>query len=1198
MVISAEATSESCDCYTLTTETNAIHGGVFSPNTIDLNTAFDFSFEVYLGNVNAWTADGIAFVLQQGQTTVNNNPPYFGSFGLNPSLGIEIDVHPNPGAPFNDPNSDHMAVFLNGDVTMPVSPVVNIPNIEDGVFHTLNVVWNPVLQIMAITLDGNFITAYNADIINTVFGGNSNVYFGFTGSTGGLNNLQRVCMYRNSVFSQDKVSACVGETITFTDNSTSDLNVITTYLWDFGDGTTSTLQNPTHDWATSGIKNVTLTITDITGCTAVSNVNITITPEITADVIPQNVSCNGANDGVLNTTPTNGVGPYVYNWDLASNVQNPNGLAPNTYTLTITDDLGCTGTVQQVITEPTVLSITSTTSTDAACGVNNGAITINAVGGSSNYQYSVDGGVNFQAGNVFTNLAAATYAIQVQDVTALPLICVVNGSKTVGQASLFTMNPVVVSSVSCGAGANDGSIAVTLNNGAANYMYDITGPVNQNQVTALQNHTFSNLTVGNYTVTVTDNSTCIVSKTNISVGSATIMAIDYAITNTATINANCNSSSNGELTITATGGALPLAYSVDNGVTFQSNANFTGLAANAYNIQVKDNTGCIILGNLNVTEPTPLSIDNINVDNNVTCNGLADAQITISASGGNGVYAYSTDGGLTSSATPVIAGLGASNYTLTLEDGVNCSTIINGGFVIIEPAIITVNTAHTDVTCNGLSDGGIVITANGGTPAYEYSIDGGLTFQGSAIFNGLGFGSYDIEVTDFYNCPVATETINIIENSPMSVSLGLPDTIVCNGSVADVCATVVGGNGVYLYNWNGVPNLTNNCLPIVTNTQGQSTYSVIVSDGAGCTTNGNVAINKNINVLGPLNVVVSTGTNICKGSFSGLLAEATVGSGNGGPYTYTWTNDIDGTILNGAVQNVFPNQSTVYTVTVSDGCTMPSVTGTINVNIFPMPLIDISPNTTINGCPPFDIVFTSNVNQTLITSQLWDFGNGNTSISNTSTQLFENEGCYDIKYSVTTNDGCIKDSIFKSLICVNPYPIADFTYTPENPDLLSLEVDFENNSVGATSYYWDFGTDVSSSSVNPTHTYPEYGAVDWDVWLKATNSFGCKDSILKVIHIKELQIYYIPNSFSPDGGGLNDTFFPVFLPGFIPSDYTFIVFDRWGNQLYKTNDIYSSWNGIFQNKRVIDGSYVWKIYFIDKESNTTHVEMGNVTVIK
>ena len=193
MVTSGTSLSQSCDCYTITEDLNVQAGGVWSPNTIDLNNPFDFSFQVYLGADDVWGADGIVFVLQQGQTNPNNVAQNMGYSTISPSIGVEIDTWQNAGAPFNDPASDHVTIISNGDFSSVLAPPVNIPNIEDGAFHTFQVVWDPVLQVLAITLDGNFISAYNGDIIATVFGGNANVYFGFTGATGGVNNLQQMC---------------------------------------------------------------------------------------------------------------------------------------------------------------------------------------------------------------------------------------------------------------------------------------------------------------------------------------------------------------------------------------------------------------------------------------------------------------------------------------------------------------------------------------------------------------------------------------------------------------------------------------------------------------------------------------------------------------------------------------------------------------------------------------------------------------------------------------------------------------------------------------------------------------------------------------------------------------------------------------------------------------------------------------------
>jgi len=1174
MVVSGDASAQSCDCYTITPDANVQVGGVFSPNTIDLTNSFDFSFQIYLGVDDVWGADGIVFVLQQGQSADVNIAQTLGYQGLNPSIGVEVDVFQNSAAPYNDPASDHITIMSNGDFASVLSPSVNIPNIEDGAFHTFQVVWDATLQVLAITLDGNFISAYNGDIVNTIFGGNPNVYFGFTGATGGINNLQQLCMYRTASFTQTALNACVGQNITFTDNSTSDLNQITNYLWDFGDGSTSNLQNPAHSWATAGVKNVTLTITDITGCTSTTNVNITVSPGITVNIVPQNVSCNGANDGVLNTTPTNGTGPYTYVWDIPSNQQNPNNLSPNTYNLTITDNVGCTGTAQGVITEPLVLVIDNIATTDASCGLNNGTITVSASGGSTNYTYSINGGA-FQASNLFSNLASGAYTVQVQDANN----CIVNGNTNVSQASLLSFTSIVVTDVSCG-GVPDGTITVNVANGANPLSYSLDGgPLQASNV-------FNGLSANTYSITVQDNNTCTITNNNVVVNSATAMTID----NIVPVDASCNGLADGSFEVFVSGGAPVVTYSADGGTTFQNSATFTGLQANNYAIQVMDGNNCILNGATVIGEPTVLSIDNIVVDNNVSCNGGSDGQITITASGGNGVYSYSLDAGVTTQLSNVFTNLAQNNYTLTLSDGPNCSTTTNGAFSITEPAVITSNTTVVDVSCNGLTDGEINIVANGGTPNLQYSIDGGTTYQNSANFTNLGIGSYTVQVTDNNTCPPTVVNVNIIESAPLSVSLGNPDTTICFGTSANICAQVTGGTAPYQYYWNGVTAVSGpQCLPLTV----AGTVTIEITDDNGCTTN--TVVSKDLIVLPQLTLISGGSSTICPGESVNLFAEAS--DGNGGPYTYIWTNDTNDDALNGANQTVFPIELTTnYTVSVTDGCSDPIVTNMVTVNVYSIPHFNISATPQV-GCTPLESTFTNTIPSNLITSETWTFENGEVANTNSTTQVFTEPGCSDVTYSMTTADGCISDTTLIDYVCVNPYPVANFSFTPEDPDLLELEVTFYNESTDATTYAWEFGNGTVSSMVSPTYTYPEIGAIDYLVKLVAINNFGCKDSITKVVHVKELQYYYIPNSFTPEGNGTNETFAPIFFPGFTPANYRFSIFNRWGEVIYETNDIYSSWNGMYQGKLVSDEAYVWQITFRENETDKAYIQSGHVIVL-
>jgi hypothetical protein len=176
LVTTGNAISQSCDCYTVTPNSATQAGGIWSPTTIDLSNPFDFTFQVYLGVEDVWGADGIVFVLQQGQNNSGNVAQNLAYSGIAPSLGVEIDTWQNAGAPFNDPAQDHITIYSNGDFTSVLTPSNSLPvNIEDGAFHTFQVTWDPVTQMMVITFDGAVVSAYNGDIINTIFGGNPNV---------------------------------------------------------------------------------------------------------------------------------------------------------------------------------------------------------------------------------------------------------------------------------------------------------------------------------------------------------------------------------------------------------------------------------------------------------------------------------------------------------------------------------------------------------------------------------------------------------------------------------------------------------------------------------------------------------------------------------------------------------------------------------------------------------------------------------------------------------------------------------------------------------------------------------------------------------------------------------------------------------------------------------------------------------------
>lgn len=349
--VNGDADSISCNCYLLTPDQNTKSGSVWNVNQIDLNNSFDFIFDVFLG-YNDVGADGIAFVLQPISTVVGSSGGGIGYLGISPSLAVEIDTYQNGN--YGDPSADHIAIQANGDVSHntlnnlapPVSALTNNANIEDGQNHLLRVTWNAGTQTLEAYFDGTLRVTYTGDIVTTIFSGSPNVYWGFTGSTGGQRNEQRFCLSIIPDFETSVPSICEGETVQITDNSYSGLGSIASWDWDFGNGQTSTDQNPSITYNSAGTYQITQTIVDQAGCSGSNTTNITVLPLPAVDFSADG-NCEG--NPVSFTDLTSGT-INTWNWSFGdgdnSTVQNPIHIYPSdgTYIVSLTAETadGCT----------------------------------------------------------------------------------------------------------------------------------------------------------------------------------------------------------------------------------------------------------------------------------------------------------------------------------------------------------------------------------------------------------------------------------------------------------------------------------------------------------------------------------------------------------------------------------------------------------------------------------------------------------------------------------------------------------------------------------------------------------------------------------------------------------------------------------------------------------------------------------------
>jgi gliding motility-associated-like protein len=209
-------------------------------------------------------------------------------------------------------------------------------------------------------------------------------------------------------------------------------------------------------------------------------------------------------------------------------------------------------------------------------------------------------------------------------------------------------------------------------------------------------------------------------------------------------------------------------------------------------------------------------------------------------------------------------------------------------------------------------------------------------------------------------------------------------------------------------------------------------------------------------------------------------------------------------------------------------------------------------------------------------------------------------GVYSVTLIDTTNFGCIDSATVTGMITVSSMPDAEFTYDPQPASINYPEISFSDQSIYATSWEWNFGDSLSDSSENfsiipsPKHTYSEVG--QYCVQLKVSNTPACVDSVTHCLIIDPDFTLYIPNAFTPNGSGLNDEFF---VKGENIDLFEMQIYDRWGNLVFRTDDINEHWKGTMKGSSVIApvDVYVYMINIKDKVGEK-HRYIGHVTIVK
>ena len=912
----------------------------------------------------------------------------------------------------------------------------------------------------------------------------------------------------------------------------------------------------------------TITITDGAGCTKDTTATLIEPAALTANYTITDALCFGSCDGEVDVDAAGGTTPYVYSSDggtITGSSDILGGLCAGDHDIYVEDDNGCTVLSTETVGEPTELSMTLAIN-PATCGLDNGDITITAAGGTPGYTYSNDAGTTFGPGNVFAGLVASDYNLVIEDNNG----CQLDSLVTVIADATPVIDAVALVDPLCNGDAN-GSITITSSMGVGVHQYSIGGPFQASNV-------FAGLAAGTYTVTVEDANGCTATQI--------VDLIDPpALTYTAVVtDLLCFDDFSGSIVVTEAGGTGPYLYSSDGGASYQPTGDFSFIAAGTYDIEVLDANGCTVTGTENVNEPAELLVDNT-TSTDATCFGFCDGDATATIIGGTLPYTYAWGSGAAGAASATAIDLCAGTYLLDVTDDNGCT--VSTSFNITEPPMLVISSiSATDASCNGDCDGSIIITS---TTATQYSIDGGATYQVSNTFIDLCAGTYDVVVQNATGC---TESITVTINEPTPVVLDpISDITICYDGYGTLEAFATGGNAPYNYVWDA----TDTVQFLNVNLTAPATFSCTVYDFNGCPSNTETA---DVSILPQFIPNVTPDVTVCPGQEATFTAG---GVGGVAPYYFQYLNTALDTLSDGpATYTYTPTAPETLTLVARDDCWYYD-TLYVNVTVLPevTPTFSADP---ANGCSPLEVTFTNTTPPAMLGGTCsWDFGNGSTSaLCDEPTTTYYTPGCYDVTLSVVSADGCTGTATLDDIVCVYEDPTPGFYWTPNNPSVLDPTIEVINTSPDGTGFAYDFGGVGSSNEMNPVFTFPSVDEeTEYIICQTVTNDFGCEATSCQAVTIIEEVVFYVPNSFTPDGDDYNEEFFPVFTAGVDPYDYHLTIFNRWGEIIFESFNYDNGWPGTYGNQGLVeDGVYIWQIEFGEKNTDKKRKYRGHVTVLK
>ncbi|PLX12118.1 MAG: hypothetical protein C0594_02825, partial [Marinilabiliales bacterium] len=529
----------------------------------------------------------------------------------------------------------------------------------------------------------------------------------------------------------------------------------------------------------------TVTVTDNNSQATTETIIITEPTALSITETITDISCNGESDGNISVSISGGTADYEYLWSNEATTDNIAALSSGSYSVTVTDANLCTATEDAyTITEPSVLSSSYTSSNESCFGANDGSIDLTVSGGTPTYTYNWSNGAETED---LSEISAGTYSVTITDD---------NGCSTT-ESNISITSPAEITAdlsgtnLSCN-GGSEGAVDLTVNTGVEPFLFEWT--------TGATTEDIAGLSAADYTVTITDNNACSITKT-ISITEPTVISVSANVSDI-----TCNQQ--GSIDLTVSGGTSDYSFDWSNGETTE---DISELSEGDYTIIVTDANGCTA-SDLITVETVPdmvISATTVNPTNETS----SDGSISLSLSGGTAPYTFEWGSGYSE---PVYENLGNGTYSVTATDASECTATMEYTL----PSY-TITFSITDGT-NPIS--GASVNFNSEIKLSDES--------GNATYNHIPVGTgveYTITKTGYNS---VNSTIDISQNTNIDITLidsrtainlavsGTPEassvTLIWDGSGADyynVCYYISGTSDYLFLNTSNSPFVINNLSP-------------------------------------------------------------------------------------------------------------------------------------------------------------------------------------------------------------------------------------------------------------------------------------------------------------------------------------------------------------------------------------------------